>query len=81
MKKGTRTKYTRKRSDLKLPENLLVATDNYCLKKSISRTFYIESLIRNHLKKEGVELPENELTDHGSYDVWGGEEIKLRRVF
>jgi hypothetical protein len=73
------TKCTRKRIDIKLPKLLLRKIDESCKQKMISRTAYIENLIRYDLKKRNIEieLPIN----HGSFEDWGWEEKpELKRV-
>lgn len=40
----------RRRIDLRLPSYVIEAMDNFCAQNSITRTFYIETLIRQNLK-------------------------------
>lgn len=42
---------TRKRIDMRLPENLLDAIDRFCAEKQITRTTYFEMLARSDLKR------------------------------
>jgi len=49
----------RKRINFKLPEPLLMSIDNYCTANNMSRTYFFETLARNHLLKKGLlKLPE-----------------------
>jgi metal-responsive CopG/Arc/MetJ family transcriptional regulator len=70
---------TRKRIDIKLPELLLQKVDELCDKKIITRTNYIETLIRYDLKKRGIEIEQPK--DYGTFEEWGWDEKpKLKKV-
>ena len=72
---------TRKRIDLKLPEIILVEMEKVCFKKAISRTNYIETLIRMDLKKRNILVEDFEKKNPGTFEDWGWEEkLKLKQV-
>jgi metal-responsive CopG/Arc/MetJ family transcriptional regulator len=70
--------YTRKRIDIKLPQIVITKIDELCIKKAITRTNYIETLIRMDLKKRNIIIEEQPLKDYGKFEDWGWTE-KIKR--
>lgn len=64
----------RKRIDLKLPKLILNEVEKICFKKAITRTNYLETLIRADLKKRGIIIEEYKKIDCGTFEEWGWEE-------
>jgi metal-responsive CopG/Arc/MetJ family transcriptional regulator len=44
----------RKRVDLRLPQTLIDIIDKFCASQNMTRTFYIETLIRNDIKQKSL---------------------------
>jgi metal-responsive CopG/Arc/MetJ family transcriptional regulator len=60
----------RKRINMRLPENLLNAIDNFCERSELARTTYFEMLARSDLKRRSIkfEKPKQPFIWHGAIE-------------
>ena len=67
---------TRKRVSIKLPELLLQKADELCKKKVVTRTNYIEGLIRADLEENGIDF---EPPEEYKLEDWWDEKDNLKK--